>query len=151
MSDAIIHRIAVADATFADYAMMCDRAREAHVSALEAQKRKALSPDYTDKQRLIDVIEQARQRERNGPSTMRVYFVQESGLGLIKIGTSMNVSARMSALSRGTPHDLTLLTTIAGGFAVESEIHRHFERDRVRGEWFRPIPDLLAYLEEIKV
>ena len=33
---------------------------------------------------------------------------------------------------------------------VESAIHHRFRHARVRGEWFRPVPELLSYIDEVK-
>lgn len=81
----------------------------------------------------------------------RVYFVQESGMGAIKIGFTQDVGARVKDLAAATPHKLTTLVTIEGDHQVERAIHRRFSHARIRGEWFRPVPELLAYIAEIKV
>jgi len=82
--------------------------------------------------------------------TMKVYFVQETGTGTIKIGMSKQLSKRLSELARILPYDLKLLATIDGGREVEWVLHNRFSHARVRREWFRPVPELLAYIETIK-
>lgn len=134
--------------SFSDYREACARARETHVAALEAQREKALSSNYTAKEYASDMIDRARQDpfERS----MWVYFLRESGIGAIKIGTSKNVALRVRSIASGMPHGLTLLATMPGWHRVETLVHQLFEHARIRGEWFRPIPELLEYIDEIK-
>jgi len=56
-----------------------------------------------------------------------------------KIGTATDVKARLSNLSVGTPHELSLVTTIESDdpTAVESELHSMFQHSRQSGEWFK--------------
>jgi hypothetical protein len=77
---------------------------------------------------------------------MRVYFVQESGTGAIKIGVAKDVKARMASLGTGTPHVLTVLGVIDGDVVLEETLHEQFRHARIRGEWFRPVPELLEYI-----
>lgn len=82
--------------------------------------------------------------------TAKVYFVRESGTGAIKIGTSKQLSKRLSELSRILLYAIDLLATIDGSREVEWTIHNRFDHVRIRGEWFRPVPELLEYIETIK-
>jgi hypothetical protein len=36
-----------------------------------------------------------------------------------------------------------------GGRRAERELHRRFEAHRLRGEWFAPVPELLAFVETL--
>jgi hypothetical protein len=76
-----------------------------------------------------------------------VYFVRREVDGLVKIGTSINVNRRMSWLANGAG-PVTLLGTVPGGFDRENHIHRVFHDSREHGEWFRPTPELLAYIAD---
>jgi hypothetical protein len=82
--------------------------------------------------------------------TMKVYFVRESGTGAIKIGMSKQLSKRLSELARILPYAIDLLATIDGGREVEWALHNRFDHARIQREWFRPVPELLAYIDEIK-
>jgi predicted TIM-barrel fold metal-dependent hydrolase len=73
-----------------------------------------------------------------------VYYL-ERGDGLIKIGTTVSLRARMSSL-RSEHGDLRILLTHCGAFARELEMHRKFADLRVTGEWFAPGTDLLAWI-----
>lgn len=76
-----------------------------------------------------------------------VYFAQDPVSAEVKIGFSRNVRSRLRALGRS----VRLLATIDGNREVESAIHHRFRHARVHGEWFRPIPELLSYIDEVKI
>ena len=65
-----------------------------------------------------------------------VYFLHAPAAGLIKIGCSDNIRARLTNLAVSSPVPLTLLGIVSGGRAREFELHKKFEALRVRGEWF---------------
>jgi hypothetical protein len=75
-----------------------------------------------------------------------VYFARDRASGDIKIGTSKNVRKVSSEIKRS----IDLLATMDGNCEVESIMHCRFAHARIRGEWFRPVPELLAYIESIK-
>ena len=80
---------------------------------------------------------------------MTVYFIREKRPnGCIKIGfADNNVLARLLALQTGIQNVLEIAGLILGADrGVERELHCQFSRARVRGEWFRPAPDLLDYI-----
>ena len=87
-----------------------------------------------------------RARLQDRESGTRVYFIQESGMGAIKIGVSKHAQKRRRELQDNTPYDLSLLGTVEGGCAVEAVTHFLFARAQIRGEWFRPIEELLEYI-----
>jgi hypothetical protein len=88
--------------------------------------------------------------------TRHTYFAQEGGPDrLVKIGASNNPPRRARSISRaiGTPVDL--LGVLHGrGHEGERATHRLFAACRVPDaplpttEWFRPTPDLLAFIAE---
>lgn len=79
-----------------------------------------------------------------------VYFVQAmTDEAPIKIGISWDVYHRFHNLRTASPFELELLGTITGGKEREQEIHRRFAHLRMRGEWFRPAPELLAFIDEV--
>jgi Meiotically up-regulated gene 113 len=76
-----------------------------------------------------------------------VYFLQAGHDGPIKIGWSADVRSRMSMLQTGQPHELRLLLLLEGGDQkTEKVMHRRFAASHLRGEWFRPSTDLLAFV-----
>ena len=81
-----------------------------------------------------------------------VYFVRAEGLGLIKIGYARDALERLRTIGVCCPVEVTLLASmwVKDGKATEAQLHRRFKVDRVRGEWFRETPDLLAAIEEVR-
>lgn len=78
------------------------------------------------------------------PPVSYVYFVQAGDS--IKIGVTVDLGARISALQTSTPHKLKLLKAIAGGRPEEIELHKRFDHLRIRGEWFRAEAELVEYI-----
>lgn len=63
------------------------------------------------------------------------YLLGIEGSPLVKIGiTTASPKSRMAALQTGLPMQLLLLWSCEGDF--ESDLHVHFDANRVRGEWF---------------
>ncbi len=82
-----------------------------------------------------------------------VYFARNTSSGLIKIGTTSNIAARLYGLrnpKKGVSHDIQLLVDTAGWRAKERAYHAHFNASRVEGEWFAPTPDILEEIELLK-
>jgi len=77
-----------------------------------------------------------------------VYFIQAAQLGLIKIGFSSNVPKRLLSLKTGCPDDLVILKIIPGGQEIERILHKKFADIRVKGEWFSPTKELMAFITE---
>ena len=80
----------------------------------------------------------------------KVYFIQSADDGSIKIGTSKDVPGRIRSIVWETKRQLTLLAMMSGDRDIEQSLHRRFAHARIRGEWFRPVPELLAYISEIR-
>jgi len=77
-----------------------------------------------------------------------VYFVQASN-GLVKIGVSGSPENRLRTLQTMSPVPLRLLLVLQGGGAHrEAELHEQFAEHRSHGEWFRPAPELLAFIKD---
>lgn len=77
-----------------------------------------------------------------------VYFIQAETLGLIKIGCAVDPSDRLYTLQCGSPDQLKLLAVIRDPNAYDREkgLHHHFRAHQSHGEWFRPAPEVLAYI-----
>lgn len=82
------------------------------------------------------------------PRPTRVYFVQATGSGLIKIGKATRPGSRLKELQTSCPDALKLLATIEdkSGGALETFLHAQFAADHVRGEWFKPSAALMHYI-----
>lgn len=94
--------------------------------------------------------ENRERRERrwdpDGPSV--VYYLRRAD-GLIKIGVSTRLHERKLALQRDHG-SLDLLVKHWGDRRTERETHERFANDRITGEWFRPSPALLRWIERVK-
>ena len=74
----------------------------------------------------------------------QTYFIQGKLTGLIKIGRSIDPCKRLKALQIGSPDRLTLLGTCNAD--IEHATQKRFKHVNEYGEWFRPTPELLAFI-----
>lgn len=83
-----------------------------------------------------------------GPIIGGVYFIQ-AGAGPIKIGFSNDVIERMALLQTGNAEALILRGVIRStDRTLESQMHRKFQEDWIRGEWFSPSRLLLNFIAD---
>jgi hypothetical protein len=77
-----------------------------------------------------------------------IYFAQADVSGQIKIGYHGGTDAndRLRELQTGCPTKLILLGTIPGEKETEADLHRRFAFAHAHGEWFNPVPELLAFI-----
>lgn len=77
-----------------------------------------------------------------------IYFVQADELRLIKIGMAANPDKRIRDLANVSPDSLTVLgLQICDDWgSLEAVLHERFSAERVRGEWFLPVDDLLDHI-----
>lgn len=79
-----------------------------------------------------------------------VYFIQ-SETGQIKIGiTKGRPQRRLGLMQSGSPVKLTLRAAVHGCPRLEADIHATYQHARLHGEWFRPDPDLLDFIEALR-
>ncbi len=76
-----------------------------------------------------------------------IYAVQAAS-GPIKIGIAIDMKKRLQGLQVGHHEQLTLIALSRGGREAEMAFHKKFAEHRIRGEWFRPEPSLLAAISE---
>lgn len=80
-----------------------------------------------------------------------VYFIQRvDGTGPIKIGVADDVPRRLGGIQTSHPEPLHVLAVMRGGVSMERSLHERFASLRMQGEWFRPEPDLLAFIEVVR-
>jgi len=84
------------------------------------------------------------------PCTAKVYLIRQGESGPIKIGTSTDVESRLASLQTANPEPLHLLRTFDGDERIERAIHGRFAHLRLRGEWFKPGAELLAFAAEAR-
>lgn len=77
-----------------------------------------------------------------------IYFIQDES-GPVKIGWTSDrkrPTERLIGLQAGNPRTLSLLGVVSGTLEDEAQLHAQFEHAHIRGEWFNPVPELLAYI-----
>jgi hypothetical protein len=81
-----------------------------------------------------------------------VYFAQDSRGGEVHIGlaTYRKLDKHLENLQAGNPAQLKLLGIIQArnAAALVRELWATFSDARVRGSWFRPVPDLMDYIQQ---
>lgn len=77
-----------------------------------------------------------------------IYFLQEDVPdGLIKIGhTEVSAQNRARATRTYNGRRIKILGTCEGDRRVEDLLHKKFSTRHVRGDWFRPAPELLTFI-----
>ena len=78
-----------------------------------------------------------------------IYFLQDHGSKLIKIGYAADPWKRLYQIRTATPGHVDLLAIQEGERADEQEIHTRFAGLRSRGEWFTPAPELMSYIASL--
>lgn len=76
-----------------------------------------------------------------------VYYARSEDTGRIKIGWSSNVANRLATLQRSSGAALTIIWSEPGTGRDERNLHAKFAAARLHGEWFSPVPELLAHIE----
>ena len=73
----------------------------------------------------------------------QLYIIQTDDEEYTKIGISKNPHKRLKQLQTGNPRKLNLMIhyPVEGGdpYRIEKQIHEHFSRYRVEGEWFQDL------------
>lgn len=77
-----------------------------------------------------------------------VYFIKNEDNGHIKIGHSIDPEKRLLDLQVSNSARLSIISTRDGGEPMEKHLHQKFAHLKIRGEWFTPGDDLLAYIQE---
>jgi hypothetical protein len=81
-----------------------------------------------------------------------VYFIREGNGGNVKIGTTtVNPHSRLRSMQTGNSSDLVLLAAVQGDDDLEKRLHARFAADRIRGEWFTPTVELLAFIDGVSL
>jgi hypothetical protein len=75
-----------------------------------------------------------------------VYAIQAGADGPIKLGVARRPEQRLRDLQTANASELRLVATWPAPRWEEADLHEMFAHARIRGEWFRPEPDLLEYV-----
>jgi hypothetical protein len=115
----------------------------------EMKKREAAySQKYREGHPLAYLASRQRYVESRKDGRPQIYFVQTES-GPIKIGFVRKVvTQRLKELQVGNHEHLVLIGWKLGTVAEERELHHRFQHLWIRGEWFRPAPELLALVKK---
>ncbi len=81
-----------------------------------------------------------------------VYFIRSGTTQAIKIGfTAGRPEDRLKALQTAHSYKLELIATSRGTREHEKELHDRFRAYQLEGEWFKPHPELLAFISVLPV
>lgn len=81
-------------------------------------------------------------RERPGLFTW-AYAIQAGEHGPVKIGVTNSPATRLTTLQQGNAETLHGIAAWRAPACEEKQIHEDFAHARIRGEWFRPVPELV--------
>lgn len=81
-----------------------------------------------------------------------VYFLQVSTDGPIKIGFTVSiVRRRLRSIQVGSPHILRWIGYFEGTRTDERNAHKLLQNSSLRGEWFYPTTEVLAFVKSKSV
>jgi len=110
---------------------------------LQPKTRKIAAKSYTQVKDLPPFYQgSAEQRRRY------VYFIQCSGY--VKIGTAIDVRARMASIKASNPHQVDIIAIIPASDDTEKLLHERFKPLRHKGEWFKPDKSIDAFLKKVQ-
>lgn len=69
----------------------------------------------------------------------------------IKIGYAGDIRARRNSLQSGNPFEIRLIAIQPGSEDTEKELHEKFASHRFNFEWFHAVPEILSYIDKIKL
>jgi hypothetical protein len=100
---------------------------------------------------IVVAARRARDKERRGVTAeSQVYFIRCGESGPIKIGVAVDPYERLGTLQVANHEELHLLATTPGDERVGREIQFLFQEHWIRGEWYRPAPELLLMIERLR-
>lgn len=74
---------------------------------------------------------------------MAIYFFQAGDGGPIKIGHTCDVPLRLKTAQCFHHEEVRMLASGIGCRKIEKALHRRFDSQRIRGEWFHPSPEIV--------
>jgi hypothetical protein len=97
----------------------------------------------------IDVFRYGRIRAPAKPTRQPyIYILRARPSGNLKIGIAVDVDRRLCAAQTHTWETLTVAFMMPGWPEDEKRLHHTFREHHIAREWFRPGPEILAWIEE---
>ncbi|MFH8483578.1 GIY-YIG nuclease family protein [Streptomyces sp. NPDC018055] len=78
-----------------------------------------------------------------------IYLIGTPGISTVKIGRTVNLSARLAKIQNMCPVPLQILFSAPGGPACEAALHAAFADKRSHGEWFDLEEDPVAAVKSV--
>lgn len=89
-------------------------------------------------------------RSLKSASVVYYFTLAQEGPSPIKIGVSRSVVSRWRQFQESMPFKVIPLAAEIGNNQTESRRMEEFSRFCIRGEWFRPAPEILSLIESIR-
>lgn len=80
---------------------------------------------------------------------MFLYVIRQGQDGPVKIGCATDPGTRLQSMQSGNPDPLFLLGVCRGGRGAERMLLSVFKPYRLRGEWFKPVPEIMSFVSEL--
>lgn len=77
------------------------------------------------------------------------FYAVQAGDGAVKFGRTVDVTARVAQLAIASPAELRLVAAVPETVIRETDAKRQWADLRVRGEWYKPDPGLIAWLARL--
>jgi hypothetical protein len=88
-------------------------------------------------------VQEAARLLRRFPPTIWLYAIQAGEGGPVKIGVTNSPGQRLRTLQTGNAETLRGIAAWRGHGFEEGQLHEEYAYARMRGEWFRPVPELV--------
>lgn len=75
---------------------------------------------------------------------MPIYVLRAGDEGSVKIGLAQDVGRRVASLQTASPVYLSVIRIYPGGRQTERWLHERFAANRLNGEWFDFVPEMLT-------
>ena len=80
-----------------------------------------------------------------------VYFIGNYHFGFVKIGYSSCPERRLKQIQTGCPFNVSILGKMNGNAKKEKELHRKFQKNKTKGEWFVISDEIKNLIESCKI
>ncbi|TRD03785.1 GIY-YIG nuclease family protein [Mesorhizobium sp. WSM4303] len=78
-----------------------------------------------------------------------IYFITAGNLEHVKIGFATDIGSRLNSLSTGNREEIQVQEYFYSHREAEKLLHRHFAKERLRGEWFNLTDDIEELWDDI--
>lgn len=76
-----------------------------------------------------------------------IYFIGNKQYNWVKIGTTNNIRTRLHSMNTYCPFELTVFAVYSGIHSNERYLHKLFNDDRIKGEWYNLSSSVQDYID----